>query len=185
MLSHDVFVVPLLLLGSISSTSFTTSFYSRRSQMRKKRQSSHQCLFALLGPTTIKASHKMLMKLTPGIFDLSNWIKWREKITHLILNSNKLLSVNFRTESYHRSNRCVWTIKSRLSDIFKANCRFCLVPKYEKINIDIYWPGDIQMCSLSILALNVKIKGLFFLFCYVDHNRSTNYKIDVKRDWLR
>jgi hypothetical protein len=30
-------------------------------------QSSHQCLFALLGPTCLKAACKMLMKLTPGL----------------------------------------------------------------------------------------------------------------------
>jgi len=32
-----------------------------------KRQSSHQCLFALLGPTRVKASCKMLMKLILGV----------------------------------------------------------------------------------------------------------------------
>jgi len=31
-----------------------------------KRQSSHQCCLALFGPTSIKATHKMLMKLTPS-----------------------------------------------------------------------------------------------------------------------
>ncbi len=32
----------------------------------QKRQSSHQCLFGLLGPTNVKAAYKMLVKLTPG-----------------------------------------------------------------------------------------------------------------------
>jgi len=31
----------------------------------QKRQQSHQCRFALLGPTRVKAAHKTLMKLTP------------------------------------------------------------------------------------------------------------------------
>jgi hypothetical protein len=34
--------------------------------MHKKRQSSQQCHLALLGHTSIKAAHKMLVKLTPG-----------------------------------------------------------------------------------------------------------------------
>jgi len=42
------------------------SFYARRSQMCKKRQSSWQCRLALLGPTSVKAVSKMLVKLTPG-----------------------------------------------------------------------------------------------------------------------
>jgi len=41
------------------------SFYARRSRMCKKRQSSEQCYLALLGPTSIKTAHKMLVKLTP------------------------------------------------------------------------------------------------------------------------
>jgi hypothetical protein len=41
------------------------SFYTRRSPMHKKRQSSQQCLLALLGPTSVKAARQMLVKLTP------------------------------------------------------------------------------------------------------------------------
>jgi len=37
---------------------FTRSFIASRSQMRKKRHLSHQCLFALLGPMQIKAAVK-------------------------------------------------------------------------------------------------------------------------------
>jgi len=44
----------------------TYSFYARRSRMRKKRLSSQQCHLALLGPTSIKAAHKRLVKLTQG-----------------------------------------------------------------------------------------------------------------------
>jgi len=33
--------------------------------MRKKRQSSQQCHLALLGPMSVKAAHKMFIKLTP------------------------------------------------------------------------------------------------------------------------
>jgi len=45
----------------------TSSFYARRSRVRKKRQSSWQCRLALLGPTSIKAARKTLVKLTPGL----------------------------------------------------------------------------------------------------------------------
>jgi len=33
----------------------------------KKRQSSQQCHLVLLGPTSIKAARKALVKLTPGV----------------------------------------------------------------------------------------------------------------------
>jgi len=35
--------------------------------MRKKIQSSQQCHLALLGPTSVKAACKMLVKLTPTL----------------------------------------------------------------------------------------------------------------------
>ncbi len=44
-----------------------SSFYAHRSQVHKKRQSSQLCHLALLGPTSVKAVHRTLMKLTPGI----------------------------------------------------------------------------------------------------------------------
>jgi len=34
--------------------------------MRKKRQSSQQCHLVLLGPSSIRAAHKTLVKLTTG-----------------------------------------------------------------------------------------------------------------------
>jgi len=37
----------------------------KRSQVNNKRQSCHQCHFALLGPAHVKAARKTLMKLTP------------------------------------------------------------------------------------------------------------------------
>jgi len=43
----------------------TYSFYARRSQMRKKRQSSQHCHFMLLGSASIKVVRRMLMKSTP------------------------------------------------------------------------------------------------------------------------
>jgi len=43
----------------------TYSFYALRRRMRKKRQSSQQCHLALLGPTSVKAASKTLMKFTP------------------------------------------------------------------------------------------------------------------------
>jgi len=45
---------------------FTYSYYARRSQMCKKRQSSQQCHLAFLGPTSVKAARKTLVKWTPG-----------------------------------------------------------------------------------------------------------------------
>jgi len=45
----------------------TYSFCARRSQKRKKIQLSHQCLFTLLGSTSVKAVHRMLMKLSRGV----------------------------------------------------------------------------------------------------------------------
>ncbi len=50
-----------------------------RSRMRKKRQLSQQCPLAFLGPMSLKAAHKMLIKLTPGSC---------EKITRRVLNIN-------------------------------------------------------------------------------------------------
>ncbi len=41
---------------------------AHRSRMRKKRQSSWQCFFALLGPMSIEAARKTLVKLTLGGF---------------------------------------------------------------------------------------------------------------------
>jgi len=45
--------------------SSTYSFYARRSGMSKKRQSSQQCHLVLLGPKSVKAARKKLVKLTP------------------------------------------------------------------------------------------------------------------------
>jgi len=45
---------------------FTYSFYTRRSQKRKKIQLSHKYLYTLLGSMNIKAVRKTLMKLSPG-----------------------------------------------------------------------------------------------------------------------
>jgi len=44
----------------------TYSFYTCRSQKRKKTQLSHQYLFTLAGSTSKKAVRRTLMKLTPG-----------------------------------------------------------------------------------------------------------------------
>jgi hypothetical protein len=44
---------------------FTSSFYARIYKKRKKWQSSHQCLFALLGSVCAKVAHITLMKSTP------------------------------------------------------------------------------------------------------------------------
>ncbi len=52
------------------------SVYAPRSQKRKNLQSSHQCLFALLGPKCVKVACKMFVKLTPGCCILSIWRGW-------------------------------------------------------------------------------------------------------------
>jgi len=42
-------------------------FTGTDSKCAEKRQSSQQCIFTLLGSTGIKAEHKMLVNLTPGL----------------------------------------------------------------------------------------------------------------------
>jgi len=49
---------------------FTCSFYTRRSQKRKRIQLSHQYLFTLLGSASVKVVRRTLMKLSPGHFSL-------------------------------------------------------------------------------------------------------------------
>jgi len=51
-------------LGSISST-FHAQLLRAQIPNAHKRQSSHQYLLVLLGPTRLKAAHKMLVKLSP------------------------------------------------------------------------------------------------------------------------
>jgi len=53
-------------LWSISST-FYVLLLCTQIPKATKIQSSHQCLFALLGPMHLKAGQKMLMKLTPWV----------------------------------------------------------------------------------------------------------------------
>jgi len=52
-----------------------------------KRQSSHQCLFAILGSAQVKAAHKTLVKLNPGV-NIWNFIRDDfYKIKHFIRDS--------------------------------------------------------------------------------------------------
>jgi hypothetical protein len=53
-------------LGSISPIRLGAAF-THADPKSTKRQLSHQCLFALLGPAHVKASCKMLVKLTPVV----------------------------------------------------------------------------------------------------------------------
>jgi len=46
---------------------FTYNFYARRSKKRKKIQLSHKYLSTLSGSASVKAEHRMLMKLSPGV----------------------------------------------------------------------------------------------------------------------
>ncbi len=72
-------------LVSISSMFFVQLL---RSQIlnAQKRQSSQQCHLALLGPTGVKAVHRVLMKLTPGVHFTN--ILWAA-FTHSDLKSAK------------------------------------------------------------------------------------------------
>jgi len=58
--------ISLGVLGSISPTCLHTAF-TRADPKSAKQQSTHKCIFALLGSTCIKAAHKTLMKLTVGL----------------------------------------------------------------------------------------------------------------------
>ncbi len=51
------------------------SFYARRSQKRKKTLMTKLHFFTLSGSTSVKAVHKMLMKLTPDVV-LMNWLPY-------------------------------------------------------------------------------------------------------------
>jgi len=65
-LRATIILFPLLgnaLLGSISSTFYTKLLLVQIPNVQR-RQSSEQCLFALLGPTHVKAAHTMTMKST-------------------------------------------------------------------------------------------------------------------------
>jgi len=48
---------------------FTRNFYARRSQ-KHKMANDLSVIFALLGSTSIKALHKMLMKWTPVLIEI-------------------------------------------------------------------------------------------------------------------
>ncbi len=54
----------------------TYIFYARGAQKRKKRQSSRQYLFTLLGSMCVKAVQRMLMKLSPWYTRQKNY-RWR------------------------------------------------------------------------------------------------------------
>jgi len=51
--------------GSISST-FNEQLLHAQNPNAQKRQSCQQCRLALLGPTSVKAARKALVKLIPG-----------------------------------------------------------------------------------------------------------------------
>jgi len=53
--------------GSISPTSCFCVAFTHADPKSAKRQSSYQCLFALLGSASTKVAHKMLVELTPGV----------------------------------------------------------------------------------------------------------------------
>jgi len=51
---------------SSKQSDYSFDFHSDE-EKRKKIQFSHQCLFTLLGSTSVKAVHRTLMKLSPGV----------------------------------------------------------------------------------------------------------------------
>jgi len=65
----SIFVFQVLVVWTQYQVSISQSFYEQlmRAKIPKaqKKQSSHQCLFSLLGSSQEKAVHKKLMKLTP------------------------------------------------------------------------------------------------------------------------
>jgi len=63
-----------LELGSISPTCLQKVFTNAYPKSAK-RQSSHQCLFALSGSAHEKSARKMLLKLTPVVGKESFWTK--------------------------------------------------------------------------------------------------------------
>jgi len=67
----DLSLTCLGLLGSISSTYLCTAFTPAAPQSVTTKSSS-QYLFTLLGPTSVKAVCRMLMKLSPGEGELTN-----------------------------------------------------------------------------------------------------------------
>jgi len=60
----------LLICYKVNKVLISTMFYEQllRAQIPivQKRQSNQQCCLALLGPTSVKAAHKTLVKLTQG-----------------------------------------------------------------------------------------------------------------------
>jgi len=59
------YFIKLAIRGPISPTRLQTAF-NNADPKRAKRQSSYQCLFALLGSASAKDASKMLMISTPG-----------------------------------------------------------------------------------------------------------------------
>jgi len=52
----------------------------------QKRQSSQQCHLALLGPTSVKAAHKMLVNLTPDFQPHSQLVKFTIIFDQILVN---------------------------------------------------------------------------------------------------
>ncbi len=74
----------------------TYSFYARRSRMRKKRQSSQHCHFALLGSGSVKVERNMFMKLTPGDDNFTN-------ILHAVFSYDNIY-LQFGFEIFQQNN---------------------------------------------------------------------------------
>jgi hypothetical protein len=53
-------------LPEVNFTNVSRAAFTGADLISAKRQSSHQCLFVLLGSASLKAAHKTLVKSTPG-----------------------------------------------------------------------------------------------------------------------
>jgi len=74
--------------------SFSSTIYEQLLHLKipnaQKRQSSHQCLFALLGATRINAAGRMFMKLTPG-YEIRR--KLREQLQKFCIKNAKKIGL--------------------------------------------------------------------------------------------
>jgi len=76
----NIWNIPLTRLDLVSISSTLSRFCASRSPKCKKIQLSHQYLLTLLGPTSVKALRRTLMKLSPGVNFINNL--WAAFIHH-------------------------------------------------------------------------------------------------------
>jgi len=104
---------------------FTQSFYTRRSQKRKKIQLSHKYLFTILGSAHIKAVRRTLIKLQDCHFDCFFHLNWRIGLFRCL---NYQLLVQFYSFTFSKKNK----ISSTNNLIFSKMCQFLLFRLFNK-----------------------------------------------------